>query len=738
MARAITGRITLNLVAGILVTVLTVFSAIIWMAQKQNDQAAKATTTMVVGGLQAMEKRVQGIANDYSWWEDAYDAYTRHDDEWMWSNVGSSVEETQIADLMAIVSPAGKVDYVWATSDLSVPAADIVTPEIIEGIRKLTDGMPVENLAARPSFITVGENTFLIAVSRIAPVSHLDDVETQKLPFFVAGFLLSPERLANLGKSFLIDDLRLARESGDGLNSFAEFPVITDIVGKSIGHLVWTSPTPGYAVLRGVFIPIFIALALFCVVALTTALRARKMAIALTESEREAVIAARTDSMTGLTNRTGFTELLESEHYVAACQNGALAIVYLDINGFKTVNDTIGHHGGDDLVKALAIRITSVLPPSAVLARIGGDEFAIALIAEDIRSVAADAATAAVRSLDRPFTICGFEFHVTTSGGYTVADHGNVDPAELVRRADLAMYQAKNGAERDALAYHPSMETGAVEKKQIEVGLRRAIENESELHVVYQPVVRAADLTIIGFEALLRWTSPEYGAVSPALFVPVAEETGLIHDIGRFVINQVCRDLHRWPGYRMAVNISPVQLRDPDFANDLLATVKRHGLTPDCFELELTEGILVNNPTIAKRKLAMLKEFGFTLSLDDFGTGFSSIGYLRQFPFDILKVDRSFVRDVGLNATANALLQSLVSLGDALDLAVIAEGIENEEQLKLLRLIQCEFVQGFLISRPVAADDIDALLAAGGAAPAVPRVGAGAGGLPERKVAASN
>ena len=189
MARAITGRITLNLVAGILVTVLTVFSAIIWMAQKQNDQAAKATTTMVIGGLQAMEKRVQGIANDYSWWEDAYDAYTRHDDEWMWSNVGSSVEETQIADLMAIVSPAGKVDYVWATSDLSVPAADIVTPEIIEGIRKLTDGMPVENLAARPSFITVGENTFLIAVSRIAPVSHLDEVETQKLPFFVAGFL---------------------------------------------------------------------------------------------------------------------------------------------------------------------------------------------------------------------------------------------------------------------------------------------------------------------------------------------------------------------------------------------------------------------------------------------------------------------------------------------------------------------------------------------------------------------
>jgi EAL domain-containing protein (putative c-di-GMP-specific phosphodiesterase class I) len=218
--------------------------------------------------------------------------------------------------------------------------------------------------------------------------------------------------------------------------------------------------------------------------------------------------------------------------------------------------------------------------------------------------------------------------------------------------------------------------------------------------------------------------------VSPALFIPVAEETGIIHDIGRFVVDQACRDLHRWPGLHMAINVSPVQLRDPNFADDLVAIVESHGLTPDRFQLELTEGILVNNPAIAARKLAMLKERGFTLALDDFGTGFSSIGYLRQFPFDILKVDRSFVRDVGLNSTANALIQSLVSLGDALELSVIAEGIENEDQLKLLRLIQCEFIQGFMISRPVAADDIDKMVAAKESAAPV-----GARAVPERLVA---
>ena len=178
------------------------------------------------------------------------------------------------------------------------------------------------------------------------------------------------------------------------------------------------------------------------------------------------------------------------------------------------------------------------------------------------------------------------------------------------------------------------------------------------------------------------------------------------------MFDRACRDLLQWPDLKMAINVSPVQLREPNFAGDIVAIVERHGLSPCRFELELTEGILVNNPTIAKRKLAVLKELGFSLSLDDFGTGFSSIGYLRQFPFNVLKVDRSFVRDLGLNATANALIQSLVSLGDAMNLSVIAEGIENEEQLKLLRLVHCEYLQGFHISRPVPAEEIGKLLAA--------------------------
>jgi EAL domain-containing protein (putative c-di-GMP-specific phosphodiesterase class I) len=196
------------------------------------------------------------------------------------------------------------------------------------------------------------------------------------------------------------------------------------------------------------------------------------------------------------------------------------------------------------------------------------------------------------------------------------------------------------------------------------------------------------------------------------VFIPVAEETGLIHDIGRLVVARACVDLHRWPGLHMAINVSPVQLRDPGFADEVRQIVESHGHSPSRFDLELTEGILVNNPTIAERKLRRLKEFGFNLSLDDFGTGFSSIGYLRQFPFNTLKVDRSFVKDIGMNGEANALFQSLVALGDALGLSIVAEGIENEDQLRLLRLTQCQQVQGFYFSRPVPADDIDTMFAA--------------------------
>ena len=557
----------------------------------------------------------------------------------------------------------------------------------------------------------------LLSVSRITPVSRVDAVEAADLPLLMMGLYLSEERLLDLGKTYLIGDLRFV-PSLEGIEAEThDFAPVVDVDGRPLGQFVWTPPQPGRALLASVALPIGVALCLFCGIALLTAFRARRMADALSTSEKHATAASRTDSLTGLINRHGFNQLTEAISVGKEAEGNLPGIIYLDVNGFKAVNDSIGHHGGDDLVKALAERFSSILPPDSALARVGGDEFAVLLTGRNVKDMVSGVAAALAHSLDRPFSISGFEFHVSAAVGYAFSERQGVSADELLRRADLAMYQAKAGAERDPVAYHPAMETGALEKKQVETALRRALE-AGELEVFYQPIVRASDLTIVAVEALARWPSAEMGMVPPTIFIPIAEETGLIHDVGRYVLERVCVDRALWPNVTTSINVSPVQLRDPNFADDALSILQRFGLRPEMFELELTEGILVSNPTIAKRRLGRLKEIGFQLSLDDFGTGFSSIGYLRQFPFDKLKVDRSFVREIGLNPTANALVQALVSLGDAMELDVVAEGIENEEQLSLLRLVQCEFIQGYYVSKAIPASEITELfLAAGTEAP---------------------
>jgi diguanylate cyclase (GGDEF)-like protein len=715
MFRSIAGRITFSLIAGIIVTVVAVGFAVLWMAREQNNQAEEASKTMVLGGIASMEDHVRQFANDYAWWEAGYDAYMAGDREWVDVNFGSGITDTHISDILVIISPDGDLPYSWAIDNDHGRPDEIFTPHVRQRLKELLAGVPVVNEAARSGYFRVGDGILLAAVARIAPVSRASEVDAETLPLLVQGIYLDQRRLQELGAQFLLNDVHLQIGRPTAEVVAGGYPVITDLDGNQVGAFVWTPIDPGFDVLQRVAPPVSAALVIFCAVAVGAAYRTRRLALALTTSEREALTAARTDSMTGLMNRAGFGELLDSERSEDACRGGDLAVIYIDVNGFKTVNDSIGHHGGDELVRALSERIGAVLPAAAHFARIGGDEFAVALLDGAVDGRAGILAREISQAIDRPFAIYGFEFHVTAAIGLAASGESGLTPHEILRRADLAMYQAKTGAERDPVAYHTSMETGALEKKQIEAGLRRAID-EGELKVFYQPIVRAADRSVVGLEALVRWTSPEFGPVSPALFIPVAEETGIIHDIGRFVVNRACLDLHRWPDLHMAVNVSPVQLRDPGFAEEIRDIVVGHGHEPSRFELELTEGILVTNPTIAERKLAALKAFGFRLALDDFGTGFSSIGYLRQFPFDVLKIDRSFVRDIGANPQANALMQSLVSLGDSLNLSVIAEGIETEEQLKLLRLIQCELIQGFLISKPVAAEEV-AKLTAGGTAP---------------------
>ncbi len=706
MAKAVTGRLSLGFLAGIVLAVLCVVVALALMAGRQNADGRAAALAAVTHSIESLGLETRQAAAEYALQGGFSERVAA---------VSEAILET--VDRLFIVGADGRVS--WSQS---AEGRSQVPHELSAAANELAaTANPFDPLGPM-TFAVAGEDLFLLSVSPLSEVERLAAASPTEGAFVVAALRLDERRLADLGAHAGVEALRV--ELGPA-PSGAEFPLIVGSHGEILGRFAWTPPSPGSAQLRGVLLPVGTILLLLCAVGGVAAFRTQRHVDDLVERERVAAMAARTDAVTGLLNRNGFHALLGSDRVLVASNLGQLGVVYLDINGFKSVNDSIGHRGGDELIRVLADRLASVLPPNTAFARIGGDEFAALLSGDNARDTIAGAAAALVHALEEPFLVSGFEFHVTAAVGYAIATRPGMAPGEILRRADLAMYQAKAASEREAVAYHATMETDALEKKRVEAALRRAIET-GELTVVYQPIVRTSDMTVGSFEALVRWDSKEFGIMPPALFVPVAEETGLIHEVGSFVIHRVCQDLARWDtDLKISVNISPVQLRDPNFASDFLAMVERSGARAESFELELTEGILVSDPSMARRKLETLKKLGFGLSLDDFGTGFSSIGYLRQFPFTKLKVDRSFVREIGVNPTANALIQAVVSLGDAMDLAVVAEGLENEEQLSLLRLLQCEFIQGFYLSRPLTADQVATMLEkAGSGRPHIPLRGA--------------
>jgi diguanylate cyclase (GGDEF)-like protein len=713
MSRAITGGITANLLAGIIVTIVTICGTALWMADQHDRQAAEATQTMVEGGVDLTRRRLEAITNDYAWWDEAFDAYVRDDAEWLDANIGTGITGTMIADALVILGLDGKIKHQWSIDDAIYPPDAIFTPTVVSWAARMMADTPVDRSAAKTLFAMGHDGlVHLISVQRLTPPTRIDTIPKSQMPLIMFVQELTPERLSELGSQYLLPDLRVV--AGDavpaGLESNAS--ILSDPEGRSIGTLVWTAPHPGHELLKKVAIPITLAVLVFALVAMIIAFRARGMALALTRSEEEAIVASRTDSLTGLLNRTGFTHRLHLPEALDACRTGRLAVIYIDVNEFKLVNDALGHHAGDRLVVALARRLEAKMPRDTVFARIGGDEFGVVAMGDDLDTRVPALCLTFAAAIEEPFDILGKKLQVHCAIGYAIAPGGAMDPAEIVRRSDVAMYNAKAAREREGVVYDPRMELGAEEKRRIEVVLRDAIP-AGELDISYQPILSTETREIDHVEALVRWNSRELGNVGPDRFIPIAEQTGLIHEIGAFVIERTCRDLARWPGVTACINLSPVQLRDPAFIETILRIVSALDVDPRRIELELTEGVLVTVPTIAKMRLDALKAAGFSLALDDFGTGFSSIGYLEQFPFDNLKIDKSFLAELGKSAKGNALVHSLVSLGQAMGLSVTAEGVETVHQFDLLRSIRCTRMQGWLIGRPMSAEALAKVLATG-------------------------
>ena len=416
------------------------------------------------------------------------------------------------------------------------------------------------------------------------------------------------------------------------------------------------------------------------------------------------------DPLTGLPNRVLFVDRLEHALSRLGRQDSLAAILFLDLDHFKLVNDSLGHHVGDELLTAAAPRLKQALRSSDTVARFGGDEFGILL--EDISSEhdAIETAERIAAIFARPFVLSGSEHFVTTSIGIALA-RGGEQADELVRDADAAMYRAKDRGRARYEVFDEGMRGRAIERLRVENDLRRAIER-GELRLEYQPVVSLRNFSIVGVEALLRWRHPERGEVPPSEFVPIAEENGLIEPIGRWVLEHACRQAAQWYRARpdaapltMSVNLSAVQVRRslPDVVKSVLRST---GLDPACLSLEITETVMVRDAEGLGEVLQALKALGVRLVLDDFGTGYSSLSYLTRLPLDVLKVDRSFVDGLGSESRDTAITETIIAMSRALSLDVVAEGVETPDHVRELSRLGCGLAQGFHFSRAVPAEEI--------------------------------
>jgi diguanylate cyclase (GGDEF)-like protein/PAS domain S-box-containing protein len=421
------------------------------------------------------------------------------------------------------------------------------------------------------------------------------------------------------------------------------------------------------------------------------------------------------DSLTNLANRALFTDRVEHAVARQARRHEPVSILFLDLDGFKNVNDTLGHAAGDELIVAVAERLRACARDVDTVARLGGDEFAILL--EDVRDGSGPARVAdrILRALADPICLREKPVRVSASIGIAVAEPGaDASSDELLRNADIAMYMAKASGKSCYEIFEPSMHVAVVQRLEMEADLARAIaEEEFVLH--YQPIVALDDQRISGVEALVRWHHPDRGMIPPGDFIPVAEETGMIVPLGHWVLQRACAQAARWqaafrthPPLSISVNLSPRQLLDASIVDTVREALSSSGIPPETLTLEITETALVQDTELTIERLTALKRLGVRLAIDDFGTGYSSLSYLQRFPVDVLKIDRSFIDAADRDANP-ALVRAIVELGRTLELDTVAEGIERNDQLHQFKALQCRLGQGYLFARPAAEDEISAL-----------------------------
>lgn len=674
-------------------TLVALFGLFALMVGDQNKASYAREAAQVERGIADRIEFVGANIRDYTRWNDAVDHLAADFDRaWANDNIGPYLYNLQGYDANLVINTDGSTVYASEGPIESERAArDIIGPALLALLDRLNraKGPQDANIA---ELVDINGKPAIVSATAILPSVGTSYERPFARRYMIIIQTLDAELLAKIGRSYQMTGLAFAAASPEAGDSIA----LRDHSGRVLTRVTWTTNAPGSAMFAR-FFPWLMLIALNAIgLSIYMLRRAQRATRDLAMSETTARHLANHDTLTGLPNRRA----LLSYGAKRGADSGSMAMVYLDLDGFKEVNDLFGHQAGDVLLREATDRLRSVVGGAGLLTRVGGDEFAILLCDNPKLDDLTALADAIVAAMAQPFTANHIKMVVSASVGIVVG-RANDTTEELARLADIAMYAAKHDGRNRWRVYNPEMSEGRELRKRLESELRDALAT-GDVEVMFQPIVEARSNRTCCLEALARWTSPTAGPVGPAIFVPIAEESGLIVELGEYILRKACTAARDWET-NIAVNLSPAQFWHTSLADDIIAILQECDFPPERLELEITEGYLLSRPELATKIIGDLRSKGINIALDDFGTGFASIGYLRKFQLDKIKLDRSFVEMVDHDVDAAVVAQAVIALSKSFKLPITAEGVETEKQELMLTIAGCDRLQGWRFGYPTPA-----------------------------------
>jgi diguanylate cyclase (GGDEF)-like protein len=685
-------------------------------ANKSDHAASERQNTLMETIISKLQTEIAHDQESATVWDDAVRSVQGHDVKWIEANLGKWMFTYFQHDGAFVLSPDDKLVYGFSTDTSDEAAAfrhvrDAALP-LASKLRDRLKATDTEGISDQ--VLSIGESDVSIvnghpAIVSVKPIVS-DTGNVAQVPgtefLHVAVRYLDGSLLSGVARDYQFDDLRFTWSKVPATGR--SYTGLSTSAGKTFGYLTWKPFRPGAYVANETRPAIIGAGAtIFLIVSfLSSAILKRSRRLATSQAKLHHL--AGHDVLTGLANRATFNDKLDRTIRSSSVSQWN-AVLFLDLDRFKQVNDTLGHPVGDRVIVEVARRLESVLD-RALIARIGGDEFTVIL--ENTSQVAIEAVSERVIDMiGKPFEINGHPVTIGVSIGVALAQGSGVDALDLTRKADIALYHSKTSGRNRFAIFGSHMDELVQSRRMLELDLRTAVQEGDQFEVQYQPVYDSDTRLLASVEALLRWHHPERGTIAPEVFIPMAEEIGLIERIGNFVIEDACATAARWPTIDVAVNASAIELKSESYVIRVLAALNRHGVEPHRLEIELTESALMDDSGKCIGNIAALRALGIRVALDDFGTGFSSLGRLRNMDVDRIKIDKSFVDNCVSVGGNPAIVRAMIGLAHAKGLRTTAEGVETIEQRELLRSLGCDQLQGYLLSRPLPKAQLNALLA---------------------------